>query len=60
MKNPYNHRRRLVDYAQARGTKAAAREFRTTLFTVRKWLRRYAAQGLKEAVSKLGVWKAEC
>lgn len=47
MKNPFNHRRRLVDFARQQGIKAAAREFRSTVPTVRKWLRRYQAQGLK-------------
>jgi len=34
-------------YARQHGIKAAARAFRTTVRTVRKWLRRYEAQGLK-------------
>jgi len=47
MKNPYNFRLSLVDYARQHGIKAAARTFQTTVRTVRKWLRRYQAQGLK-------------
>jgi transposase len=45
MRNPYNHRLRLVAYARQNGLKAAARLFQTTRRTVRKWLRRYQAQG---------------
>jgi transposase len=45
MKNAYNHRLRLVQYARQEGIKAAARAFRTTVPTVRKWLRRYQQQG---------------
>jgi transposase len=47
MKNPYSYRLALVDYARAHGIKAAARAFQTTVPTVRKWLRRYQAQGAK-------------
>jgi transposase len=47
MKNPFNHRLRLVDYARAHGLKAAARQFHTTLRTVRKWVRRHAEQGVQ-------------
>jgi len=46
MKNAFNHRLRLVAYARQHGIKKAARDFRTTIPTVRKWLRRYAARGL--------------
>lgn len=45
MKNPYNHRLRLVSYARQHGLKAAARAFQTTRPTVRKWVRRYQQQG---------------
>ena len=47
MKNPYSLRLALVDYARQHGLKAAARAFRTTVPTVRKWLRRYLTEGLK-------------
>jgi transposase len=45
MKNAYNHRLRLVQYARQEGIKAAARAFQTTVPTVRKWLRRYQQHG---------------
>lgn len=38
---------RLVTHARQHGIKAAARAFRSTVPTVRKWLRRHQAQGLK-------------
>ena len=47
MSNAFNYRLRLVAHARQHGIKAAARAFRTTVPTVRKWLRRYAGQGLK-------------
>lgn len=47
MKNAFNYRLRLVMDARQHGIKAAARTYRTTVPTVRKWLRRYQAQGLK-------------
>jgi len=47
MKNAFNYRLRLVTHARQQGIKAAARAFRTTVPTVRKWLRRYEVQGLK-------------
>jgi transposase len=47
MKNPFDYRLCLVDYARQDGIKAAARAFQTTVPTVRKWLRRYRAPGLK-------------
>jgi hypothetical protein len=40
MKNPFNHRLRLVAYARQKGIKAPAREFHTTVPPVRKWVRR--------------------
>jgi len=46
MKNGFNYRLRLVTHARQHGIKAAARAFRTTVPTVRKWGRRYQAQGL--------------
>ena len=47
MPNAFDYRLRLVTPARQNGIKAAARAFQTTVPTVRKWLRRYAAQGLK-------------
>ena len=38
MKNPCNHRLRLVESARLRGIKLTARLFATTVPTVRKWL----------------------
>ena len=46
MKNPFNYRLQLVTHARQQGIKAAARAFGTTVPTVRKWLRRWKAQGL--------------
>lgn len=51
MPNAFHYRLALVTYARQHGIKAAAREFQTTVPTVRKWLRRYQArklEGLKE------------
>ena len=45
MKNPYNHRLRLVESAEQRGIKSTAQLFATTIPTVRKWLRRYQQCG---------------
>ncbi len=47
MKNAFSYRLRLATHARQHGLKAAARAFRTTVPTVRKWLRRYEAQGLQ-------------
>ena len=47
MKNAFDYRLRLVTHARQHGIKAAARAFRTTVPTVRKWLRRYEGQGLQ-------------
>ncbi|MBZ5516102.1 MAG: helix-turn-helix domain-containing protein [Acidobacteriia bacterium] len=47
MKNAFNYRLRLVTHARQHGIKAAARAFRATVPTVRKWGRRYEEQGLK-------------
>ena len=44
MKNAFNYRLRLVTHARQHGIKAAARAFRTTVPTVRKWGRRYEAR----------------
>ena len=46
-KNPFSYRLRLVTHARQHGLKAAARAFQTTRPTVRKWVRRFQAQGLK-------------
>ena len=46
MKNAFSYRLRLVTHARQHGIKAAVRAFGTTRPTVRKWLRRYEAQGL--------------
>jgi transposase-like protein len=45
MKDTYNHRLRLVESARQRWIKPTARLFATTVPTVRKWLRRYRAEG---------------
>jgi transposase len=45
MKDPYNHRLRLVRSARQIGSKPTARLFSTTVPTVRKWLRRFQQQG---------------
>jgi len=47
MREAYNHRLRLVESARQRGIKPTARLFRTTVPTVRKWLRRFQQQGLR-------------
>ncbi len=47
MKNAFNYRLQLVAYARQHGIKKAARDFSTTVPTVRKWLRRRQAQGLE-------------
>jgi transposase len=51
MKDPYNHRLRLVESAKRMGIKPTARRFTTTVPTVRKWLRRFQQRdpsGLRE------------
>src|SRR5580698_9592040 len=45
MKNPYNHRLRLVESVRERGIKPTARLFATSTLTVRKWWRRYQQLG---------------
>jgi len=47
MKNPFNYRLRLVTHARQHGIKATARAFRTTVPTVRKWVRRWEEHGLE-------------
>src|ERR1700736_1623694 len=51
MRDAYNHRLRLVQYARQHGIKPTARAFATTVPTVRKWLRRvqqHGPSGLRE------------
>ena len=48
MKHPYNHRLRLGEFAQRQGIKPAPRAFQTSVLTVRKWLRRYQQECLRE------------
>jgi transposase len=45
MRDPYNHRLRLVQSARQIGIKPTARLFHTTVPTVRKWWRRYQQHG---------------
>ena len=45
MKNAYNHRLRLVQFARRHGIKPTARAFTTTVPTVRKRLLRYQQHG---------------
>ena len=45
MRDAYNHRLRLVQYARQHGIKPTARAFATTVPTVRKWLRRFQQHG---------------
>src|SRR5216684_3864808 len=45
MKNPYNHRLRLVESVRERGIKPTARLFAASTLTVRKWWRRYQQLG---------------
>jgi len=47
MKNAFDYRLSLVAHARQHGIKPAAREFQTTVPTVRKWLRRYQARKLE-------------
>ena len=47
MKNKFNFRYHLVEYAKAHSISEAAREFSTTRKIVRKWIRRYEKHGLK-------------
>lgn len=46
MKNAFSYRLRLATHGRQHGLKAAAGAFSTTVATVRKWVRRYEAQGL--------------
>jgi transposase len=52
MSSAYNHRLRLVSYARQHGIKPTARLFRTTVPTVRKWLRRYQQQGPRGLIER--------
>jgi transposase len=45
MRDAYNHRLRLVQFARQQGIKPTARAFASSVPTVRKWLRRYQQQG---------------
>ncbi len=45
MRDAYNHRLRLVQYARQYGIKPTARAFATTVPAVRKWLRRFQQHG---------------
>src|SRR5216684_7324854 len=45
MRDAYNHRLRLVQFARQHGIKPTARAFVTTVPTVRKWLRRFQQHG---------------
>ncbi|WP_456390985.1 helix-turn-helix domain-containing protein [Hydrogenimonas sp.] len=45
-------RKAIVDYAKKHGIRAAARQFRTTRNTVRRWLRRSESQGSLEERSR--------
>ncbi len=47
MKNAFNYRLGLVTHARQCGIKATARDFRTTVPTVRKWVRRWEEHGLE-------------
>jgi transposase len=52
MRDPYNHRLRLVQSARQIGIKPTARLFQTTVPTVRKWLRRYQLQGPRGLIAR--------
>ncbi len=52
MRDAYNHRLRLVQYARQHGIKPAARALATTVPTVRKWLRRYQHDGPRGLVEQ--------
>src|SRR2546426_5221638 len=47
MKNAFNFRLQLVTYAPQHGIKKTARDFATTVPTVRKWFRRWKERGLE-------------
>jgi len=47
MKNIYNIRKKMVEYALENGISAAANNYGTTRKTVRKWLNRYINNGTK-------------
>jgi transposase-like protein len=46
MSNRFNYRLRMVEHACQQGISSAAREYKTTRVTVRKWVRRYRQEGL--------------
>jgi len=47
MKNVYDIRKKIIEYAKIFGISAAANKYSTTRKTVRKWLNRYKEEGLK-------------
>ena len=47
MSNKFNYRLRMVEYALKNDISEAAREYRTTRKTVRKWVNRYKEYGLE-------------
>lgn len=44
--NPYGWRIKMIESVKERGIKPTARQFNTTVATVKKWQRRYLAKGL--------------
>lgn len=52
MKNKFNFRYHLVQYAKTHSVSKAAREFSTTRSTVRKWLNRFEKRNLKTLEDK--------
>ena len=47
LSNVFDYRLKMVEYAREHGKSAAAREFKTTRKTVRKWEHRYKQNGLE-------------
>lgn len=47
MSNKFNYRFRIVEYAFKYGKSRAAREYKTTRKTIRKWVGRFKQEGLK-------------
>jgi len=58
MKKPFDHRLRQVEYAPEHDLKAAARQFHTTLGTVRK--RRWSAEGAVALPWRFGHLSQRC
>lgn len=52
MKNIFDVRLRMAEYAKAHGVSAGAREFKTTRDTIRKWRNRYEKEGLEGLKNK--------